>query len=289
MVASNSGCINIFDFNKVVKKLRAFFDSKGFVEVHTQNRLSILAACEDPKTIATYEYSDQVWPLPQTGQMWLEYEILKNPEINGCYCVSTSYRNEPNPVPGRHDKIFPMFEFELKGDMEAMKQMEIELLNHLGFDKFYPDGNYPEGDYVDVANKYGTIELEHEHEERLQQDHGQVFFLKNFPNYSSPFWNMKQAEQSDVEGGHAKKIDIIINGIETIGSAQRSSDPEEMRKYFYEISDGGYAKILFDKFSKERVEAELNEFLSNKFFERSGGGIGVTRLIRVMKENNLLD
>ena len=100
---------------------------------------------------------------------------------------------------------------------------------------------------------------------------------------------MKQAEQSDVEGGHAKKIDIIINGIETIGSAQRSSDPEEMRKYFYEISDGGYAKILFDKFSKERVETELNEFLSNKFFERSGGGIGVTRLIRVMKENNLLD
>jgi aspartyl/asparaginyl-tRNA synthetase len=289
MVNSSSGCINIFDFNKVVKKLRAFFDSKGFVEVHTQNRLSILAACEDPRTIATYEYNDNIWPLPQTGQMWLEYEILTNPDIKGCYCVSTSYRNEPNPVPGRHDKIFPMFEFELKGDMEEMKKMEIELLNHLGFNKFYPDGNYPEGDYVDVAKKYDTKELEHEHEEKLKEDYGEVFFLKNFPNYSSPFWNMKQADNSNVEGGHAKKIDIIINGIETIGSAQRSSDPEEMRKYFYEISDGGYAKILFDKFTKERVEEELNEFLSHKFFDRSGGGIGVTRLIRVMKENNLLD
>tara|TARA_B110000444_G_scaffold181011_1_gene169787 strand:+ start:216 stop:1085 length:870 start_codon:yes stop_codon:yes gene_type:complete len=289
MVYSNSGCINIFDFDKVVKKLRAFFDSKGFIEVHTQNRLSILAACEDPKTIATYDYSDQVWPLPQTGQMWLEYEMLKNPEINGCYCVSTSYRNEPNPVPGRHDKIFPMFEFELKGDMEDMKKMEIELLDHLGFNKFYKDSKYPEGDYVDIAEKYGTKELEHEHEERLRQDYGEVFFLKNFPNYSSPFWNMKQATDSKVEGGHAKKIDIIINGIETIGSAQRSSDPEEMRKFFYEISDGGYAKIIFDKFSKERVEEELNEFLALDFFERSGGGIGVTRLIRVMKENNLLD
>ena len=258
MVNSCSGCINIFDFNKVVKKLRAFFDSKGFVEVHTQNRLSILAACEDPQTIATYEYNNNIWPLPQTGQMWLEYELLTNPDIKGCYCVSTSYRNEPNPVPGRHDKIFPMFEFELKGDMEEMKKMEIELLNHLGFNKFYPDGNYPEGDYVDVAEKYCTKELEHEHEEKLKEDHGEVFFLKNFPNYSSPFWNMKQAENSNVEGGHAKKIDIIINGIETIGSAQRSSDPEEMRKYFYEISNGGYAKILFDTFSKERVEEELN-------------------------------
>lgn len=288
MVNSKSECINIFDFDKVVKKLRAFFDSKGFVEVHTQNRLSILAACEDPRTISTYEYSDNVWPLPQTGQMWLEYEMLTNPEINGCYCVSTSYRNEPNPVPGRHDKIFPMFEFELKGDMEDMKKMEIELLDHLGFGKFYPEGKYPEGDYVDVAKKYDTKELEHEHEERLLKDYGQVFFLKNFPNFSSPFWNMKQAIDSDVEGGHAKKIDVIINGIETIGSAQRSSDPEEMRKFFYNISDGGYAGILFNKFGKERVEEELNEFLSHKFFERSGGGIGVTRLIRVMKENDLL-
>lgn len=288
MVNSKSECINIFDFDKVVKKLRAFFDSKGFVEVHTQNRLSILAACEDPRTIATYEYSDNVWPLPQTGQMWLEYEMLTNPEINGCYCVSTSYRNEPNPVPGRHDKIFPMFEFELKGDMEDMKKMEIELLDHLGFGIFYPDRKYPEGDYIDIAKKYDTKELEHEHEERLQKEYGQVFFLKNFPNFSSPFWNMKQAIDSDVEGGHAKKIDVIINGIETIGSAQRSSDPEEMRKFFYEISDGGYADILFNKFGKERVEEELNEFLSHKFFERSGGGIGVTRLIRVMKENALL-
>ena len=75
---------------------------------------------------------------------------------------------------------------------------------------------------------------------------------------------------------------------DSIGSAQRSSDPEEMRKFFYNISDGGYADILFNKFGKERVEEELNEFLSHNFFERSGGGIGVTRLIRVMKENDLL-
>ena len=43
------------DFTKVVRKMREFFDSKGFLEVHTQNRLSILAACEDPETIATFD------------------------------------------------------------------------------------------------------------------------------------------------------------------------------------------------------------------------------------------
>ena len=39
--------INPLDFHTVTKKLREFFEHKGWVEVHTQSRLSILAACED--------------------------------------------------------------------------------------------------------------------------------------------------------------------------------------------------------------------------------------------------
>ena len=100
-------------FTHTVGLLRSFFLDKGFEEVHTQNRLSILAACEDPFNVATYEYAGQVWPLPQTGQMWLEHELLSSPSSKGFFCVSTSYRQEPNAIPGRHDIIFPMFEFEL--------------------------------------------------------------------------------------------------------------------------------------------------------------------------------
>jgi hypothetical protein len=44
--------------------------------------------------------------------------------------------------------------------------------------------------------------------------------------------------------------------------------------------DGGYADKLFELFGKERVEAELDEFLSHDFFPRFGGGIGLTRLGR---------
>ena len=39
-----------------------FFRKKGFVEVHTQNALSILAACEDPETVSKYDYQGNVWP-----------------------------------------------------------------------------------------------------------------------------------------------------------------------------------------------------------------------------------
>ena len=282
----NSNCstvkhIDPGEFHGVVKRLRVFFEGRGFIEVHTQSRLSILAACEDPTTISTYNYGGQVWPLPQTGQMWLEYELLKNPEATGFFCLSTSFRNEPNPVPGRHDKIFPMFEFEMKGNMNDMVKLEKDLLVHLGFGA---EPTFHEGDYLDVAKKYEVVELEHEHEAQLETDYGKVFFLKNFPNNTSPFWNMKQHP----DGTQAYKVDVILHGVETIGSAQRSSSPEEMRKMFYEISDGQYANILFSNFTKGRVEAELQDFLGHTFFDRCGGGIGVTRLIRAMKLSILL-
>jgi len=284
MASSTIGYIDPKEFHAVVKKLRTFFESKGFLEVHPQSRLSILAACEDPRTIATFSYAGQVWPLPQTGQMWLEYELLKDPEkAPGYFCVSTSFRNEPKPVEGRHDKIFPMFEFEMKGGMDDMIVLEKELLDHLGFNKFY-SGDYPGADYDDVATKYKTDDLTHADEERLRQDYGPVFFLKNFPNTTSPFWNMKQSTDKT----HANKVDVIMGGMETIGSAQRSEDPVEMRKQFYSISNGDYASILFSNFTKARVEKELDEFLSFKFIPRSGGGIGVTRLLRALKLSNLL-
>ena len=278
-------CIKPREFHAVSKKLRSFFEGKDFVEVHTQNRLSILAACEDPSTISTFQYTDKKWPLPQTGQMWLEYEMLKDPSPPGYFCMSTSYRNEPNPVEGRHDLIFPMFEFELKGGIDELRKMEMELLDHLGYGKDKKDGEeYPRGNYVDMAKKYGCHELEHEHEQSMYKEYGSAFFLENFPDYTSPFWNMKRNE----DGTKANKIDVIMSGQETIGSAERSSDPVAMREGFRTISDGMYAKTIYNHFGTERVNKELDEFLTHDFMPRSGGGIGMTRLIRSMKMEGLI-
>lgn len=270
------------DFTKVVKKLREYFDKKGFLEVHTQNRLSILAACEDPKTIATFDYTGHVWPLPQTGQMWLEYELLSNPNLTGVYCLSTSYRNEPHPKEGRHDIIFPMFEFEAKGNLDDLIQLEKELCEHLGFG---PISTFKEGNYVDIAEKYGVTDISHEEEERLETDFGKVFFLKNFPEHTSPFWNMKRNEK---DASISNKVDVIMHGMETIGSAERSCDAKDMLECFNTISEGKYAEQLFHYFGKERVMKEMDEFLSFDFFPRFGGGIGFTRMIRAMKNSNLI-
>lgn len=270
--------IDAYEFDTVTSELRRFFRNRGYIEAAVQHRLSILAACEDPKTIGIFSYAGQAWPLPQTGQMWLEYEQLRHPDAPGFYCVSYSYRNEPSPIPGRHDLTFPMFEFEMRGDVNTLIEMQHDLLHNLGF-----SSDFVEMPYLIAAEQYGVTELMAEHEQKLWEDVGPVVFLLGFPEFTSPFWNMRRNAD-----GTSAKVDAILYGIETIGSAERSTDPEEMLRAFLTISGGDYAGLLFSHFGKERVMAELNRFLSLEFFERCGGGIGVTRMIRAMKLAKLL-
>lgn len=261
---------NLTTYDTLVKKLREFFIGKNFIEVATQPNLTILAACENPFSVATYKYEGLIWPLPQTGQMILEEVLLSNPDIPGCFCISTSYREEKNPILGRHRNLFNMFEFEAKGGMQELKQLELELLEYLGF------GAPVEVKYDDMCEQYGKVEiLEDEHEARMWKELGPCVSLQEFPIRTSPFWNMKYNGN-----GLFSKIDVILFGQETIGSAVRSSDVKEMKHMFETITDGGYAAKLYELFGEERVKKELEDFLKFDFFPRFGGGVGLTRLAR---------
>lgn len=263
---------DILIYNELIQKLRAFFLRRNFIEVPTQSNLSILAACENPHSIVKYFFDGKEWPMIQTGQMVLEEVLLKNPNWDGVFCVTTSYRDEKNPIPGRHAKVFPMFEFESKGTFEDLKKIEKELLEYLGFKTPL------EVSYDDMCKKYGISIVEHEHETQMWSNLGPSISLQKFPKRTSPFFNMKTED-----GEIFEKIDVILYGMETIGSAVRSSDPITMRKMFYEISEGEYAGKLFELFGKERVEKELEEFLKLTFIPRYGAGIGMTRLMRAYK------
>ena len=120
-------------------------------------------------------------------------------------------------------------------------------------------------------------ELEAEHETKMYNEFGTAM-ITNFPEMTSPFWNMARYW----DGETSKKIDVILGGMETIGSAERSTNVDQMRNTFYTITDGAYSKLLFELFGKERVEAELEEFLKFDFFPRVGGGIGLTRMIAAL-------
>jgi aspartyl/asparaginyl-tRNA synthetase len=208
--------------------------------------------------------------------MWLEHELLSSPDSKGFFCVSTSYRQEPNAIPGRHDIIFPMFEFEMPGGINELKTMEYELCEYLGF------GNITEKTYAHWQDHFGIgadVEMDAEHELKMESEFGQTM-ITNFPEMTSPFWNMSRNEG----GATSKKIDVILGGMETIGSAERSCDVDMMRDTFHSITDGAYSKLLFELFGKDRVEEELEKFLEFDFFKRVGGGIGITRMIPALQK-----
>jgi aspartyl/asparaginyl-tRNA synthetase len=231
--------------------MRSFFLEKGFLEVHTQNRLSILAACEDPTTVTTYEYAGEVWPLPQTGQMWLEYELLTNPDIDLCKFLGFTC------------------------DHNRARLTE----------------DFPGGNYLSMCGKYTASDniLTDYHESLMYKDYGDVFFLTHFPYNTSPFWNMKKSDVKGSTGDEvALKCDVIMGGMETIGSAERADDVDMMREQFHTISDGGYSRLLYNLFGQDRVLKELDEFLQHDFVPRFGGGIGVTRMISAMKKAELI-
>jgi hypothetical protein len=129
-----------------------------------------------------------------------------------------------------------------------------------------------------MCKKYNVSILEDEQETMMWGSLGSSISLQKFPLRTNPFWNMKRNED-----GTFNKVDVILFGQETIGSAERSCDVKEMREMFYTIEDGNYSGKLFELFGKERVEKELDEFLSLDFFPRFGWGCGLTRLARAYK------
>ena len=264
--------MNIYAYDYLSTKLREFLKKKKFVECHTQEERSILSACENIDSIVDFTFGGTLWPMPQSGQMILERELLENPEVCGVFTFSTSFRNEPDPIPGRHDLIFGMMEFESWGGMKELLEFERELLVHLGLIK----ENLPEirCSYKDVAKYFNTDIIEAEHETKMYEEQGEnVIFLMNFPEISEPFFNMKRNEN-----GTSQKCDVIVKGMESIGSAVRECDVEKMREKFLTIVDGEYARTLFHRFGKNRVMAELEKYLKLPMLPRYGGGIGLTRL-----------
>jgi aspartyl/asparaginyl-tRNA synthetase len=265
-------------YHELIQKMRNFFLTKGFIEIPDGVRISILAACENPHSIMTYEITNNegelvTYPLQQTNQMVLEEVLLENLDINGIFCVTTSYRDEKNPIPSRHKKVFKMVEFEMRGNMDDLIKFQFELLDYLGFE------TPVEVKYDNVCAEYGGVDiLEDEHENRMWKEKGNVISLQYFPLRTNPFWNMT----SNGDGTY-KKVDVILYGQETFGSAERSCNVDEMRNMFYSIEDGNYSNKLFDLFGKERVEEELEEFLKHNFTSRVGCGIGMSRLLRAYK------
>src|SRR5690606_20298370 len=109
------------------------------------------------------------------------------------------------------------------------------LLEFLGFGD---RENFFHKSYEEMSTKYGVSILEAEDELKIYDEYGPIFFLENFPERTNPFWNMKRT------GEVSHKVDLLLHGVETIGSAERSCNADEQRASFYSIEEGNYAEKL---------------------------------------------
>lgn len=280
--------INPIEFDYVLHQLRTFFKKNTYTEVFPQSNISILAACEDPKTVKSFEFENLLWPLPQTNQMHLEHILMQNADIlDGLFTITASYRDEPNPIVGRHLRSFTMFEAEHKGDFNHLLSTLSDLMVHLRFVDNVSDIKFMK--YEDLCNHYGVKYLESEQENMIWKEFGDVVGITHFPERTSPFFNMKFDNIDDTTGERIyRKCDMIICGQETFGSAERETDLQLMEDSFYTISGGEYAQLLYDKFGKDRVIYELKTFLQQKMIPRWGFGSGFARIHRAMKLKNLI-
>jgi len=94
---------------------------------------------------------------------------------------------------------------------------------------------------------------------------------------------MKQGGYNEHGEKISKKVDFIVCGQETFGCAERECDVDIMRENFHTISEGEYSGLLYEKFGKERVSEELEQFLKLPMIDRWGFGMGITRLVRALK------
>ncbi|HMT01965.1 MAG TPA: hypothetical protein PKD00_01430 [Burkholderiales bacterium] len=260
--------------------INQFKEVIGGQEIFVQHLPSILAACENPNSILPFTYRSikSTYAMPQTNQMWLEFYLLENRVKDSCYTVTYSFRDEID-IDQRLDtrtvnKSFVMFEFEQKGNFSTLLDTIKRLVTSIGFKTIY------EVSYEDVCLEFNVSIIDDKVESLLNKHYGaDVVLLKYFPERTNPFWNMDYDDNKKAY----KKVDVIINGEECGGGAERSCDRILQEVKFYSIEDGKYCQKLYEEFGMEKTIAELDKYLNLPFIPRVGMGWGISRLVKAVK------
>lgn len=274
-------------YQTVVRRLRYFFQERGFDEVHTQHNISIMSGCEDVGNLSPFTYYGRRFPLKQTNQMDLERYFLMEPHRRGLFASTASYRVEPNGVHGRHVATFPMFEFVFGGTTDDLIELLEDVLTAFGV----CEQHMARMTYAQAAERFDTGEIvdrkevTHAAEEAMYTDGGlQACFVTDFPERTSPLWNIAR----DPQTGLARKIDVVM-GQQVMGGAERSTSPVEMRRVFETTQGGLYAQTLREQCGKQFVDQELDDFLALPVhIVRSTCGIGLTRFVQSLQRMHLL-
>ena len=83
--------INPFTYNYVANAIRFFFLGNDYIESYEQNKLSNLNSCNNIFNACLYDMFNFCYSLPQSNELWMDYQILNNSNQTGFFCYSTVY------------------------------------------------------------------------------------------------------------------------------------------------------------------------------------------------------
>lgn len=261
-------------YSNIINIIRKFFNKQNFIEIHTQNKLSLLCACDEYKLMCTFNYGGYVWPLPQSSLILLYYDLLKYSHLPGIYTICTSYKNDPNYTKSNADNVFeadivkPLFECITFGKYIDIYKTIIELFEELGFS----NSTYKFLKYTDIAKRRGVKIVSLNDELEISSDIMDIVFLENIPTLK---WGMKQTSK------------VIVNKLEILTFSEHLKEPHDIIESFLTVDNGQLSEYLFSQFSKERIEDELYKFAELKPKNVVSCSINIINLSIIMNKLNM--
>ena len=220
-----------------------------------------------------------IYDLIDTKKNLLDY--FRFPRLNPGYFNKKNYSESfSRDYSGKHPDVreFSSIRWNKAASIPGMDSIVINKDKHKHKNNFY------EGNYVALTKMFGVEKLENEHLNALSKKFGTVFFVKNTPLQHNLEWNSKYNRDSKI----SKNGFVILDGIKCIVSGENSCSSIEMRELFHNLDNGKFKDLLYDKYTKQVIDAELNDYLKQNFFPRYTGSIEVESLVNVLDNNNLI-
>jgi len=232
-------------YHYVVNCIRFFLIENGLIECCSQSKFPSLSSCGDCQ-----------------NQLYLEYELLQNPDVTGYFCVTNENIENPHAM--------PTAEFVIKGDVQVLEHFIHNLLIYLCYHNI---SKYTIKDYSYITTKLNmdVNYLSNTVKQKIYNKFGAVFLLKNYPTNTAAHWTTK----TNVNNTY-NKIVTILSGVEAISSYEMSSNKNHMYNQFHAKSDAG------------DENDELDQYLSQSFITRSYGNIFTLELIESMIKERLI-
>lgn len=246
---------DIIKYNEYIKHVRKYFQEKNYIEVpeivHT-----ITTSCEgDPKNVILCKKNGMMSALPQSNLKWIQHLLHKFNHNGGIFMTGTSYDQQQS--------IHPIIDFASYGTFADLLELLDDFCKYMGFENiihYYPMD-------VNILN---------DNECEKFQDNKCIITTGLDKMFGKYHWFYKLVDKN------YQIASIIIRGKRVLVGGERHTDVNKVMYNIYTIDNGEYIDILYNLFSKKRVDDELFKYSHINLITRFGATLNLDALFEIL-------